>query len=379
VNSPSGLRFAVGAAFSLLVALSLPASALAQDEGILDVKCNVDGAIVFMDGEILGEAPIIEIIPAGRHKIEVQRAAYATHMEAITLPADATVEVVATLRRVLPGLEVETDVATARIFLDGEQIGTGTAVVDPVPEGRHILVVEGGDFGRYEGDVDLPNARMTPVRVKLRGSLGTLAVTTTPPGATVTVDGRNYGSTPATVDPIQPGHHGIRITMPGMSEVLQSVEVEQGSSASLEATLLPEGGTLDIKPTPRDAVIYVNGVELGVGRQVLGPLKPGTYSIRATYPGHADFVQPAVVDADRKTNVAARLQSFNYSGAVAGASTLKPVHQRPGFWAGIGGGAAAVAAGIIVTAVVVNQPDDPGPTTIPGTDPPSTTYTWALP
>ncbi|MCP4868158.1 MAG: PEGA domain-containing protein [Proteobacteria bacterium] len=361
-----------------LIGVLIPQLVFAQAEGILDVKCNVDGAVVFVDGELLGEAPIVEIIAAGPHKIEVQREAFATHKESINLPADATVEVIATLQRVLPGLEVETDVATARILLDGEEIGQGSTILDPVEPGSHTLVVEGGEFGRYEGKIELPEVRMTPVRVMLRGSLGTLTVNTTPEGASVAVDGRSYGQTPATIDPIQPGQRGVRITKDGHSEVIQSVQIEEGVPTAIDVTLVPEGGMLEIKPSPRDAMVYVNGVQLGEGKQVLGPLKPGTYSIRATYPGHADFVQPAVVDASGKTRVAARLQSFNLSGGVAQATT-KPVHQRPGFWAGIGGGAAAVAAGIIITAVAVNQTTDPGPTIIPGTDPPSTTYTWALP
>lgn len=377
MTSPPGLRI-VASLIGLIGAL-IPMSVFAQAEGILDVKCNVDGAVVFVDGELLGQAPIVEIIPAGPHKIEVQREAFATHRESINLPADATVEVIATLQRVLPGLEVETDVATARILLDGKEIGQGSAILDPATPGPHTLVVEGGEFGSYEGTIDLPEARMTPVRVKLRGSLGTLNVTTTPEGASVAVDGRSYGQTPTTIDPIQPGARGVRITLEGHSEVIQSVQIEQGMPTTVDVSLVPEGGLLEIKPSPRDATVYVNGVQLGIGRQVVGPLKPGTYSIRATYPGHADFVQPAIVDANGKTKVTARLQSFNLSGAVAAQGAVKPVHQRPGFWAGIGGGAAAVAAGIIITAVAVNQPTDPGPTVVPGTEPPPTTYTWALP
>jgi hypothetical protein len=362
-----------------LAALLVPVAAFAQAEGILDVKCNVDGAVVFIDGELLGEAPVIEIIAAGKHTIEVQRDAYASHTETITLKADATVTVVATLQRVKPGLTVTTDVTSARILLDGVEIGVGSALIEPLEPGTHTLVVEGGDFGRYEGKIELRPARMTPVEVKLRGSIGTLRVTTTPEGVTVTIDGRTYGQTPALIDPIQPGGHGVRLSKAGMSDVLQSVSVTAGQTVSIEATLVPEGGMLDVRPSPRDATVYVNGIELGTGRQVLGPLKPGTYSIRATSPGHADYVQPAVVQADRRTRVNARLQSFGYGGTVATGAAPRPVVERPGFWAGVGGGAAAVAAGIIVTAIVVNQPDDPGPTIVPGTDPPPTTYTWALP
>ncbi len=370
----------IGTPVFLVVALfALPAAALAE-EGILDVKCNVDGAVVFVDGALIGEAPVLEIIPAGKHQIRVEREAYETHTQAVVLDADTTVEVVATLRRVLPGLSIEVDVDSAKVFLDGEQIGTGSVLVDPSTLGEHTLVVEGGDFGRYEGKLNLTAPRMTPVRVKLRGSLGTLVVHSNPEGARVLLDGRDYGLTPVTIDPIQPGSHSVRISADGTSDVLQAVVVDSGKSVTVDAVLVSEGGVLDVRPSPRSAVVFVNGVELGAGRQVIGPVKPGMYSIRATAPGHTDFIQPAQVDAGSKTAVAARLQAFDSQGPLAGGGAAgKPVHKRPGFWVGIGAGAAAVVAGVVVAvaATAGNEPLDP--IIIPGTDPPPTTYTWSLP
>ena len=60
MTSPTGLR--IVAPLIGLIGVLIPQLVFAQAEGILDVKCNVDGAVVFVDGELLGEAPIVEII-----------------------------------------------------------------------------------------------------------------------------------------------------------------------------------------------------------------------------------------------------------------------------------------------------------------------------
>jgi hypothetical protein len=366
------------------VALLLPAAASAQEDGILDVKCNIEGASVFVDGELLGEAPILEIVTAGRHSIRVERDAYEIHEQQIDLRPDTTVEIVATLRRIAPGLAIKVDVDSARVILDGVEVGVGSVVIDPTTPGEHQLVVDGGEFGKYEGRITVPAARMTPVEVKLRGSLGSLAVHSDPEGAHVLLDGRDYGLTPTTIDPVKPGSHSVRLSKDGFSDVLQAVVVEPGDAASLDASLVVEGGLLEIKPNPRNGTVFVNGVEIGVGRQVIGPVKPGMYSIRVTASGHTDFIQPAQVDVGSKTRVAARLQAFDYQGPTGGgggATALKPVHQRPGFWAGIGGGAAAVVAVVVVAAAVSanNKPIDE-PRHVPGVDPPAgATWTWTLP
>ena len=365
----------------LSAALLAPSLAAAQEDGILDVKCNIQGAAVFVDGDLLGEAPILEIIPAGRHTIQVVREAYEVHEQNIDLLPDTTVEVVATLRRILPGLSIQVDVQTARVSLDGKEVGVGSVVVDPTTPGPHSLVVDGGEFGRYEGTINVPANRMTPVEVKLRGSLGSLAVNSDPEGAHVLLDGKDYGLTPATIEPVTPGSHSVRLSKDGYSDVLQAVVVEPGKGAALDASLVAEGGMLEIKPSPKSATVFVNGVEIGVGRQVVGPVKPGMYSIRATASGHTDFIQPVQVESGSRSRVVARLLAFDYQGPAGGGGGSVagvPVHERPAFWVAIGGGAAAVAAGVII-AVAVTANQDPGPTVVPGTDPPDATYTWSLP
>lgn len=372
------MRKLIGALVCLGVSLA-PALALAQAEGILEIKCNIDGAIVYMDGELLGEAPITEIVPSGTHVVRVERPAYATHEETIDLPPDAAVEVIATLQRVLPGLEIRVDVESALVFLDGEKLGKGSVTIDPTTPGRHTLVVDGGDFGSYEGTIDVPPAALTPVQVKLRGSLGSVAVHSDPEGARVHLDGKDYGLTPTTIDPVKPGSYGVRISKDGHSDVLQAVVVEPGRSVSLDAVLVVEGGTLDIRTNPSNATVWVNGVEIGQGRQTLSPLKPGMYSVRVTAVGHTDFIQPVQVDAESRAVVTARLQSFDYGGGPGPGVAGKPVHQRPGFWAGIGGGAAAIVAGVVIAAAVTSQSGNNDPRVVPGTEPPNTTYTWSLP
>lgn len=363
---------------AVIAMLGASGSATAQDEGIIDVKCNIDGAAVFVDGQLLGDAPLIEIIPAGRHAIRVHREGFGAHEQDVNLLPDTTIEIAAFLQRILPGLSIQVDVEGARVILDGKDVGVGNVVVDPTTPGEHELVVEGGEFGRYQGTLNVPPARLVPVQVRLRGTLGSLAIHSDPEGARILLDGKEYGVTPVTIDPVAPGSHSIRLSKEGRSDVLQAVVVEPGQPAVVDAILVAEGGTLEIKPSPRDGAVFVNGVEIGAGRQVIGPVKPGTYSIRVTASGHTDFIQPVQVDASGTTRVAARLQSFDVGGGGSQSAGALPVHERPGFWAGIGGGAAAVAAAVVVSAVVVST-TEPEPIHVPGTEAPGATITLSLP
>ncbi len=363
----------------LIALLAIPSLASAQD-AIIDIKANVEGALVFLDGDLLGQVPLVEIVPAGSHVLRVEREAFTPFQDTILLAPDTTLELSVKLLRQAPGLEVRVDVDSATVFLDGKQVGAGTRVlVDPAPAGVHELRVTAPEFNDWTGKVTLKAGQLTPVEVALRGSLGSLVVRTAP-AARVLFDGRDYGETPLTIDPVPPGPHGLKIVADGLSTVLQAVVVEPGRTVTVEATLVPEGGTIEVRPSVNNARVFLNGVELGTGRVATDPLKPGMYSLRVTAPGHADFIKPLQVEADGKEVVVARLEAFDYDGGNLVGGSPRPVTQQPGFWVGVGAGAAAIAGGIIAGVAIANASGEPTITEPrPGVPAPAGAITYTLP
>ena len=373
------IRRLLRAPFFLVLLLAIPSLASAAD-AILDVKANVKGALVFVDGELLGETPLLEIVQSGSHALRVERDAFSTFEDTITLAPDTTLELSVKLVRQAPGLEVRVDVESATVFLDGKQVGAGRRVlVDPAPPGTHELRVTAPEFNDWRGKVTLRPGQLTPVEVALRGSLGLLVVRSEP-AARVLLDGRDHGQTPARIDPVQPGSHGLKISAEGLSTVLQAVVIEPGKTATVEVKLVPEAGAVEVRPNVASARVFLNGVELGTGKVTMNGLKPGLYSLRVTAPGHADFIKPVQVEPDKKVSVAARLQAFDYDGGNLAGASPRPVTKHPAFWVSIGAGAAAIAGGIIAGVAVANSQADPGVTPPrPGVTAPAGAVTYTLP
>ncbi len=66
--------------------------------------------------------------------------------------------------------------------------------------------------------------------------LATVALSSTPVGADITVDGKYVGSTPSTIK-LKAGDHDIKIEKSGFKAWQRTMTVEAGSSAKIEATL----------------------------------------------------------------------------------------------------------------------------------------------
>lgn len=379
---------------AVLLLAALPGTAFGQATGILDVQVNVDEAFVLLDGEPVGQTPFLEIVEAGSYELTVTRDGFEDYSEAIVLKADTSLEIRAQLVRVEPGLEVTVDVDGATVALDGQQIGAGRKVVmDPAPRGKHELSVTSDAYGTWRSRVTLKPGVVTPVQVNLRGSLGSLVVSTDPGKAMVTLDGEEKGRTPVTIEPVQPGSYGLQVERRGKSSVLQQVVVEAGKTVELDIALVEEAGSLEVKPSVSGAKVLVNGVEVGQGRQLIENLKPGSYSVRVTAPDHTDFIQSIIVEQDKKATLTAKLESFEFGGGrnrrlaggpPGGGGDGTPITKRPGFWAAIGGGVgAAIAVGVIAGAASANSGGDPGgsPSEPPpvGWTPPASDISLALP
>jgi len=367
----------------LLCVVWAPAGAWAQATGILEVNTNVGGAMVFIDGELLGEAPVLEIVSAGRHLVRVERPGFAAFEQRITVKPDTSVQLKANLMRLDPGLHVRIDVDNAKVYLNGQHIGTGrTVVLDPATVGIHDLLVEHDVFGTWKGKVRLEAGALTPVELKLRGSLGSVAIHSNPQGARISFDGKDYGPTPADIDPVKAGNHALQLTAGGWALVFRQVVVAPGKSITVDIEMVTQGGTLRLRPSVKTAQIFVNGVLVGMGRMNLDNVEPGTYSVRVAAAGYVDFLKEVEVHPSRETTVVARLEGFAYqkkpsSKLVGGPPIGQAVVNRPAFWVALGSGVGA-ALGITIAAVAASQAaGEPGET--PGLARPASDLSFTLP
>jgi hypothetical protein len=111
-----------------------------------------------------------------------------------------------------------------------------------------------GSNSRYlnSTEADLINHRLITYLVNLKvpkttvttpsptqSNLGSVSVYSSPLGASVLIDGRYYGTTPANLTDIQPGNHIIRLTLSGYYDYEGTIYVIAGQTTHAYGTLPP--------------------------------------------------------------------------------------------------------------------------------------------
>jgi serine/threonine protein kinase len=197
----------------------------------------------------------------------------------------------------LPPKTVTTTVITtpsrAAVEIDGVSRGFSGDTLDLAPgphavkidkpgyrEIKGTLIVEAGDGGLMTKEFKL---------VPLPPSTGTLQITSEPPDANVFIGDSETaaGRTPLTKE-VPAGKARVRFSLEGFQEQTQEVDVRPGARSTVQGSLAPLNGTVQLSSEPPGAEVY-NGDELTGTTPITLSLAPAVYRFRIVWRGQGEL------------------------------------------------------------------------------------------
>lgn len=252
--------------FILLGLAALIGTAAAQtgaagdNMGVYRVHCNINGASVSFDGVFKGnitdnilDVPVMTTGTPYR-SFTVEKEGYKSYTGPInTVPSKGQIINLYSTLSALPVTEYGTIhlVVTppmARVSYDGADVGivppTGMLNILNVPPGPHVVTVSKDGFATNTTTVDVKKNDFYKLFISLQPlGVADLSVTSSPPGADVTLDGTAVGVTPLVIPGVSTGNHTVRITLPGFTDYEEQVTItETGGSVVASLTPLPAVG-----------------------------------------------------------------------------------------------------------------------------------------
>jgi len=137
---------------------------------------------------------------------------------------------------------------------------------------------------------------------------GSFIVSSIPDASSVSVNGQYKGSTPLTVDSLDPGRYTVNVTKFGYAPYSVAVDLGSGETFAIAATLPAERGSLAVNTSPAGANVSVDGALAGISPVVVPSLLPGNHTVAISLAGYIPETQPAVIAAGTETEVSATLQ-----------------------------------------------------------------------
>jgi Domain of unknown function (DUF4384)/PEGA domain len=131
------------------------------------------GAAVYLDGTLVGNAPINFTASPGRHEVRVKLDGYNDFIATINVVAGRTVNVNAPLVQIAREgtLSIRANVAGAFVFINGQQVGrigsNGTYSIAGLPVGNHEVVVISRGYRAYVSDFSINAGQVTALNANL--------------------------------------------------------------------------------------------------------------------------------------------------------------------------------------------------------------------
>ena len=220
-----------------------------------------------------------------------------------------------------PGtIRLATDPPDSEVYMDSVRIAGSSSpfiITGVTPGVPHIIEVRHDGFRSWSAPITVQSGQELPmdaVALMPEGGAGTtprvaaggtggFTLTSTPPGATVYVDGtRIPGTTPITASDLSAGSHAVRVEMDGRGTWQDNVVVVAGETVSVPSVTLgvaevlvrfastPPGASVVLVGPSRERRLGVTPTEVDVD------MAHGPYTVRMTLDGHTDWSEPLQVN-----------------------------------------------------------------------------------
>ena len=141
---------------------------------------------------------------------------------------------------------------------------------------------------------------------------GSIAVESTPAGASIYLDGELQGvKTPATLS-VKLGAHTVKLSLEGYEDIEKAVTVQAAQTAEVKGTLteidksraqvepVRKAGAIFVESEPSGASIYLDdALQEPQTPTTIGDVTPGTYALRLSKADYQDWARQITVEADK--------------------------------------------------------------------------------
>ena len=244
--------------------------------GHLALTTTPAGVQVLLDGSARGTTPVtLRDLPPGNHRLELRHPRHRTFTQDVDIEGlDRTLELAPTLEPLWGTIRVDSLPTGAQVRVAGTAAGATPASVAVIAGEELRLELPGYKSWQQRMDI-APGATLDLGTLTLAAADASLQISSTPPGASVTLDGHHQGSTPLTLA-VAPGTaHKIALFLLGHADASRAVRLNSGEHQTLTVELSPRLGILDIELEPADARLYLDDVrQPGGTRRLELPARP---------------------------------------------------------------------------------------------------------
>ncbi|MCH8021320.1 PEGA domain-containing protein [candidate division KSB1 bacterium] len=244
------------------LANQLEGTYLRQWMGNLSITSEPAGAEIYLENKFIGftegkKPLLVNNLLEGAYHLKLIRGGYEDWQGDIAVQSKMERTVKVSLIAKPGSMNIYSEPAGARVFLDNNPVGETPISLKTVAEGEHEIRLVKEDYEAWTEKVVVRSFRPTDVKAILEVSPGMLTIHSTPGNADIFFKGKFVAKTPHTLSNIQPGEIVVRVEKERYEEWTTSVFIQPNNHQVLDVSLEEKVGTLSITSEPEGATVYL--------------------------------------------------------------------------------------------------------------------------
>ena len=258
---------------------------------------DIQGAFVYIDNKLVGRIPVRDIeLPSGTHRIRIMAEMYNVYDDTFVVSDEEKKVLNPVLVPDFADITLNT-IEGAEIYVNGEKKGT-TRWSGRLASGSYIVETRKDGHVPYKTNYDITPADQSK-SIQIAGPTpiyGVLDISSTPIGATITINGKPSGQTPKYISRQLIGDYSVTVEKEGYIKQTKSVSVKEGQESSLSFSLELYRKPAETKPassstyTPKSRTVYSREFTMNVGDEVTARLSEGKVTKWTIGASHVAYV-----------------------------------------------------------------------------------------
>jgi hypothetical protein len=231
--------------------------------GFLNVTSaqSLYGAIVFVDGEAVGQIPLNQYqLSSGYHDVTITKQYTKPYNQKVKISDSETLDLIYTAIDNFSNIQIEADEAT-NVFINNRLVSSGEWN-GKLESGSYIVEWRKQNYKTAQTELHV-NGNKDNIIVNqplLQPIIGSVNILSSPSNSNVEIDGKFVGMTPLYIDEIMAGEHIVNISKDGYTNVNTSFVVSENETTTLNYDLSSVANvTVKIYPYS-DANLIIDGV-----------------------------------------------------------------------------------------------------------------------
>jgi len=279
--------------------------------GGLYISSAIPSIKVYLNDVFQGLTPLtLDSVPAGSYEMRLERTMFQPKvMEIVVKSLDyAAYEV--NLVSNFGFLNINSEPSGALLQIDGVERGTTPFTQQRVDAGTYLVRLSRPYYNPFDTTLEVAAGDSLILNLKMTPRFGKLVVNSTPPGAAVTLDGREVGVTPLAYDTLVSGYHLLTVDAKHYLDQDDNFQISDGEELVKNYDLIPNFATLNVIGSPEGADISLEGDEKIVTKLPLTSqiLNPGIYKVKCQKDGYRPFDDVALLDLNDNDTLVINLE-----------------------------------------------------------------------